>query len=203
MSITFLLTSLVIVAMPGTGALLTISAGLARGARASFITAVGCTLGIVPHLIAAISGTAALLRASGLTFDAVRIAGVLYLLFMAYSTWRDHSPLVVPADETDRSAARMIGSAVLANLLNPKLTIFFFSFLPQFVPSYAGAQISRLLLLSATFMAMTLIVFVIYGAFATFAREHLLDRPRIIQRIRRAFAASFLALGVKLATTSR
>src|ERR1700710_1218928 len=125
MSIPFLLTSLVIVATPGTGALLTISAGLSRGHRPSVVTAFGCTLGIVPHLAAAITGTAALLRASGVAFETVKFLGVAYLLYMAWMTWRDRSPLVVDDGLAPRRARRVIGSAILANLLNPKLTIFF------------------------------------------------------------------------------
>ncbi|HEY1714216.1 MAG TPA: LysE family translocator [Solirubrobacteraceae bacterium] len=203
MSVAFLLTSLVIVAMPGTGALITLSAGLSRGARAGAIAALGCTLGIVPHLIAAVTGTAALLRASGVAFDALRIAGVAYLLFMAIVTWRDRSELVVAEEQPARSPARVIGSAMLSNLLNPKLTVFFFAFLPQFVPPRAPHELARLLMLSAVFMAMTFVVFVIYGVAASALRRHVIERPKAIQRARRLFAASFVGLGVKLATTSR
>jgi threonine/homoserine/homoserine lactone efflux protein len=202
-SVAFLLTSLVIVAMPGTGALITLSAGLSRGARAGAIAALGCTLGIVPHLIAAVTGTAALLRASGVAFDALRIAGVAYLLFMAIVTWRDRSELVVAEEQPARSPARVIGSAMLSNLLNPKLTVFFFAFLPQFVPPRAPHELARLLMLSAVFMAMTFVVFVIYGVAASALRRHVIERPKAIQRARRLFAASFVGLGVKLATTSR
>jgi threonine/homoserine/homoserine lactone efflux protein len=202
-SAAFLLTSLIIVAMPGTGALITLSAGVSRGARASVVAAFGCTLGIVPHLIAAVTGTAALLRASGVAFDMLRIAGVAYLLFMAIMTWRDHSGLVVADDERRRSPARVIGSAMLSNLLNPKLTVFFFAFLPQFVPPHAPHELERLLLLSGVFMAMTFVVFVGYGVSASALRRHVIERPRVIQRMRRMFAASFLGLGIKLATTTR
>ena len=203
MSAAFLLTSLIIVAMPGTGALITLSAGVSRGARASVVAAFGCTLGIVPHLIAAVSGTAALLRASGAAFDALRIAGVAYLLFMAVATWRDKSELAVRDNQPARSPARVIGSAMLSNLLNPKLTVFFFAFLPQFVPPHAPDELARLLLLSGVFMAMTFIVFVIYGVSAAAVRSHVIERPKVIQRMRRLFAASFVGLGIKLATTSR
>jgi len=202
-SLAFLLTSLVIVAMPGTGALITLSAGVSRGARASTIAAVGCTLGIVPHLVAAVTGTAALLRASGVAFDALRIAGVAYLLFMALATWHDKSRLAVQANQPPRSPLRVIVSAMLANLLNPKLTVFFFAFLPQFVPPHAPHELERLLLLSGVFMAMTLVVFVIYGVGAAAARRHIIERPKAIQQLRRVFALSFVALGAKLAVTSR
>jgi threonine/homoserine/homoserine lactone efflux protein len=203
MSTVFLLTSLVIVATPGTGALYTISAGLARGARASLVAAAGCTLGIVPHLAAAVTGTAALLRASGLAFEIVKILGVVYLLYMAWATWRDRSPLVVAEDRTPRSALRVVTSAVLVNLLNPKLTIFFFAFLPQFVPASNPHQLASMLALSAVFMGMTFGVFAAYGVFAAAVRRHLVDRPRIVRRVRQAFAVSFVGLGAKLAVTAR
>lgn len=203
LSVTFLLTSLVIVATPGTGALYTIAAGLSRGTRASVIAAAGCTLGIVPHLAAAITGTAALLRASGLAFEAVKYLGVAYLLYMAWSTWRDKSLLSVDAIAAPRQAMKVIRTAVLINLLNPKLTIFFFAFLPQFVPSGSPHALARLLGLSAVFMLMTFAVFALYGVFAASLRKHLIDRPRVVDRLRCVFAVSFMALGAKLATTAR
>jgi len=203
MSLAFLLTSLVIVAMPGTGALYTIGAGLSRGTRASIIAAVGCTLGIVPHLVAAMTGTAALLRASGLAFEVVKVLGVAYLLYMAWATWRDKSALVVSEDLPARSARQIVSSAMLVNLLNPKLTVFFFAFLPQFVPVDAASPVPRMLALSGVFMAMTFVVFALYGVFAASVRTRLLDRPRIVDRLRRAFAVSFVALGAKLALTER
>jgi threonine/homoserine/homoserine lactone efflux protein len=203
MSLAFLLTSLVIVATPGTGALFTVSAGISGGARRSLIAAVGCTLGIVPHLAAAITGTAALLHASGVAFQVVKLLGVLYLLVMAWSTWRDKTAVSVDDQQTANRAPRVIGSAILVNLLNPKLTLFFFAFLPQFVPNHGGGQLAGMLALSGVFMAMTLIVFAGYGLFAAAAREHLIARPRVMQRMRRLFAVSFVALGAKLAATNR
>jgi threonine/homoserine/homoserine lactone efflux protein len=203
MSVAFILTSLVIVATPGTGALYTISAGLSGGARRSLVAAVGCTLGIIPHLAAAITGTAALLRASGLAFEAVKFLGVAILLFMAWSTWRDGSLLVVDEHAPGKSPGRIIASAIAVNLLNPKLTLFFFAFLPQFVPSHSGDQLARMLALSGVFMAMTLVVFAGYGLGAAAVREHLISRPRVVQRMRQLFAAWFVALGAKLAATSR
>jgi threonine/homoserine/homoserine lactone efflux protein len=154
-------------------------------------------------IIVAMPGTAALLRASGVAFDALRVTGVAYLLIMAVMTVRDKSELVIEDEQPARSPARVIGSAMLSNLLNPKLTIFFFAFLPQFVPTHAPDEVERLLLLSGVFMAMTFVVFVIYGVAASALRRHVIERPRAIQRVRRLFAASFVGLGVKLATTSR
>jgi threonine/homoserine/homoserine lactone efflux protein len=203
MSVAFLVTSLVIVATPGTGALYTISAGVSGGSRRSLIAAVGCTLGIVPHLAAAVTGTAALLHASGVAFEVVKFLGVAYLLFMALSTWRDRSALTVDDQSAGKPASKVIGSAVLVNVLNPKLTLFFFAFLPQFIPGHAGGQLGAMLALSGVFMAMTLVVFAGYGLFAAAVREHLVSRPRIVRRMRQTFAVSFVALGAKLAVTTR
>lgn len=196
----FLLTSLIIVVTPGTGVLITIGAGLSRGARSSLVSAFGCTLGIVPHLLAAVTGAAALLSASGEAFTAFRIIGVAYLAYMAWMTWRNTGVLTI-TDQPQKSALRVIATAVLANLLNPKLTLFFFAFLPQFVPAAAPHPLVTMLELSGVFMAMTFVVFACYGVFAAAARRHLIERPRVLARLRKVFAASFLGLGAKLATT--
>lgn len=203
MSVAFLLTSLIIIVTPGTGALYTIAAGLRRGRRASVIAAFGCTLGIVPHLAAAVTGTAAVLRASGLAFETIKYLGVAYLLYMAWATWRDKSALSVDEGSPARSARRVVGSAVLINLLNPKLTIFVFAFLPQFVPAGDPDALRTMLGLSAAFMLMTFVVFTLYGVFAASVRTHLIDRTDVVDRIRRVFAASFAGLGIKLALTTR
>jgi threonine/homoserine/homoserine lactone efflux protein len=202
-SLAFLLTSLVIVATPGVGALFTLAEGLRHGPRAGVVAAFGCTLGIVPHLVAAVTGTAALLQASGLAFEVVKLLGVAYLLYLAVLTWRDRSELVIADAGSARSASRVIGAAVTANLLNPKLTIFFFAFLPQFVPQDGGDQLTTMVALSAVFMLMTFVVFAAYGVFAGAIRHRLVGRHRLVLRIRRVFAASFVALGARLALASR
>jgi threonine/homoserine/homoserine lactone efflux protein len=199
MSIAFLLTSLVVVVTPGTGVLYTLSSGLSRGWRASIIAAIGCTLGIIPQMIAAITGLAALLNASAIAFQTLKYVGVAYLLYMAWKTFRDKSMLEVNIERAPKSAWRIIGSGILINLLNPKLTIFFFAFLPQFVDTKQPNAIPLMLELSAVFMVMTLVVFVIYGVFAAAVRTKVLARPRVVTWIRRAFAASFVALAGKLA----
>jgi threonine/homoserine/homoserine lactone efflux protein len=202
MSLTFLLTSLVIVATPGTGALYTLAAGLTRGARASVLAAFACTLGTVPHLVAAITGLAAVLHASGVAFNAIKYLGVAYLLYMAWATWRDHGALSVDESVKPSSWRSVMVSGVTLNLLNPKLTIFFFAFLPQFVPAGPGST-TTMLGLSAVFMAMTFVVFAAYGVCAAAVRDKVLARPRLVDRIRKAFAASFVVLSGRLAVESR
>ena len=202
MSIEFLVTTLIVVATPGTGVLYTLSAGLSRGARASVVAAVGCTLGIVPHIVAAITGLATLLHASALAFETIKFLGVLYLVYMAWRTLRDQGTLTV-ADAAPRAASRVILSGVLINVLNPKLTIFFFAFLPQFVTQSEPGAVVRMLGLSGAFMAVTLVVFAAYGVFAAAVRTHVVSSPRVMTWMRRTFAGAFVALGARLLLTER
>ncbi|MBB5751829.1 LysE family translocator [Prosthecomicrobium pneumaticum] len=203
MGIEFLLTSLIVVASPGTGVLFTVAAGLSRGARASVVAALACTLGIVPHMLAAVTGLAALLHASALAFETLKVLGVAYLLYMAYATLKDRGALRVEPEAAPRSARQVIVSGVLVNILNPKLSIFFFAFLPQFVRADDPAGLERMLALSAVFMALTFAVFVLYGVFAAAVRRQVLSRPGVLAWMRRAFAAAFVALGVRLAFAQR
>lgn len=199
MSIEFLLTTLVVVITPGTGVLYTMAAGLSRGVRASVIAAVGCTLGIIPHMAAAITGLAALLHTSAMAFQILKYLGVAYLLYMAWSTYRDKDALTVERDTSPRPARKVILSGVLMNILNPKLTIFFFAFLPQFVSANAPNATLHMVALSAVFMLFTFVVFIGYGAFAAAIRSHVISRPRVLAWMRRVFAGAFAALGAKLA----
>lgn len=203
MGLAFLITTLIVVASPGTGALYTIATGLGRGGRASLVAAFGCTLGIVPHIAAAITGLAALLHASALAFELIKYLGVAYLLWMAWSTLKEHGALSVDANAAPLPAGRMILHAVLINLLNPKLSIFFFAFLPQFVDPSAPGALGQMLLLSAIFMTVTFVVFALYGLFAAAMRNHVVTRPRVMAWLRRSFAAAFVALGARLALAER
>ncbi len=198
MGIEFLVTSLIVVVSPGTGVLYTLSTGFLRGARASVIAAVGCTLGIVPHM-AAVTGLAAVLHASAVAFQTLKYLGVVYLLYMAWNTLREQGALRVERQVGPRSALRVITSAILINVLNPKLSIFFLAFLPQFVSAGAAHPVGQMLELSAVFMLLTFVVFVGYGVFAARIRERVISRPRVLAWMRRGFAGAFGALGLKLA----
>jgi threonine/homoserine/homoserine lactone efflux protein len=202
-SIDFLITSLIVIVSPGTGVLFTLAAGLSRGSRASIVAAFGCTLGIIPHMAAAITGLAALLHTSALAFEILKYLGVAYLLYMAWSALREHGALKVEPEVGTRSAMEVIVSAILVNILNPKLSIFFFAFLPQFVSAGEEHPLSLMLLLSTVFMLLTFAVFVGYGLFAAAVRNHVISRPRVLTWMRRTFAAAFVGLGAKLALTDR
>lgn len=202
MSIAFLLTTLVVVVTPGTGAVYSITAGLSRGTRAGITAALGCTLGVVPHMVAAITGLAALLHASAVAFQAIKWLGVAYLLYLAWQTIRDKGAISVD-DPAPVSTWRVIRTAVLINVLNPKLTIFFFAFLPQFVPAGQAGTTGQMVGLSLVFMAATFAVFALYGVFAATMRDRVLSRPRVMTWMRRTFAATYVLLAGRLALQSR
>ncbi len=188
MTIEFLITTLIVVVSPGTGVLYTLAAGLSRGSRASVVAAFGCTLGIVPHMAAAILGLAALLHTSALAFQTLKWLGVAYLLFMAWQALREHGALKVEQEVGARSDLGVIVHAILINVLNPKLSIFFFAFLPQFVPTDEAAPLERMLLLSGIFMLLTFVVFVGYGLFAASIRNRVISRRRVRRPGRQAGA---------------
>jgi threonine/homoserine/homoserine lactone efflux protein len=205
MSIEFLITSLVIIISPGTGALYTIATGLSRGLRPSVVAAFGCTLGIIPHLVAASAGLAAVMHTSSTLFDTFKYCGVAYLLWMAWSTLQEQGTLNVEeaGDDSEYSPMRIMVKAVLINFLNPKLSIFFLAFLPQFVPSGTDNTVPKMLELSLIFMAMTFVVFAAYGMFAAAVRDHVISRPRVLSWMRRTFAGAFVAIGIQLALADR
>lgn len=199
----FLLTSLVIVASPGTGAIYTVAAGLSGGVRAGIIAALGCTLGIVPHMLAAISGLAALLHTSAMAFQILKILGVAYLLYMAWAMFRDRGMLSLKGEADRKNVRQVIASAILINLLNPKLSIFFFAFLPQFVRADEASPLNQMLKLSLVFMVLTFVIFAAYGVFAAVVRRHVISSTSVQVWMRRGFATAFAGLAVQLALTQK
>lgn len=181
----------------------TLAVGLGRGFRASVIAAFGCTLGIVPHILASIVGLAALLHASAVAFQIVKYLGVIYLFYMAWSILREGGALTVDERRSSASPARLVRDGILLNVLNPKLSLFFLAFLPQFVPSGTAAAAPLLLGLAFTFMAMTFAVFVGYGASASLARDYVVSRPAVMTWLKRSFAGAFGLLGLRLALSDR
>lgn len=203
MGIEFLLTSIVVILLPGTGVLYTLAVGLGQGMRASIVAAFGCTLGIVPHVLASIVGLAAVLHTSAVAFQVVKYLGVAYLFYMAWSILREGGTLEVSAEPTETAARRIVLSGIFLNVLNPKLSLFFLAFLPQFVPAGMQNPTPMLLGLALTFMLLTFIVFVGYGACASLARDYVISRPTVLLWLRRSFAGTFGLLGIRLALSER
>ena len=203
LSMNFLITCLIVVLIPGTGVIFTVSTGLMAGKRASVFAALGCTAGIIPHLLASILGLSALLHTSALAFEALKFAGAAYLLYLAYATWRDRSAFAVNDTPTATTARGLMLRGFLLNILNPKLTIFFLAFLPQFVTPASTAPALQMLVLSGVFMAMTFAVFVVYGLLVNVFRRAVIESPRVQNWLRRSFAAAFAGLGLNLALAQR
>jgi threonine/homoserine/homoserine lactone efflux protein len=203
LSVEFLITSLIVVLIPGTGVLFTISTGLAQGRKASVYAALGCTAGIVPHLLATIFGLAAIMHTSALAFEVLKFAGVLYLFYLAYMTWKDKSGFEAQVISSRSSALSLATKAFLLNILNPKLTIFFLAFLPQFVSPETTSPLGDMVMLSAVFMVMTFVVFVIYGLLAHGFRHRVIESQRVQTWLRRGFALTFAGLGLQLASSTQ
>ncbi|MCB2018463.1 MAG: LysE family translocator [Hydrogenophaga sp.] len=202
-SLEFLITSAVVVVTPGAGVLFTVSTGLTQGRLASLWAATGCTLGIVPHMLAAALGLSAVMHAGALAFQLLKLAGVLYLLYLAVMTWRDRSAFAVEAAGRRLDPLSLVGKAVLVNLLNPKLTLFFMAFLPQFMSPSDPAPMARFALLSGIFMGMTLGVFALYGVLAHAFRQRVLNSKAVQDGLRQGFSLAFAAMATKLAQSDR
>jgi threonine/homoserine/homoserine lactone efflux protein len=202
MSLEYLITSMIVILLPGTGVIYTLAYGLGKGWRASVLAAVGCTLGIVPHIAMSIAGLAALLHTSAVAFQIVKYLGVAYLLYMAWGILRDGGALEVSEKREATPALKIVTSGFLINILNPKLSLFFLAFLPQFVPAAAERATLHMLGLAAVFMLLTFLVFVGYGAFAAATRRYVITRPAVMRWLRRGFAGAFGALSARLAFSS-
>lgn len=202
-SIEFLITSFIVVLVPGTGVIFTVSTGLAQGRKASVFAALGCTAGVLPHLMATVLGLAAVMHTSALAFQTLKYAGVAYLFYISYATWRDKSVFTIDGNPSKSTATALVVKAFLLNILNPKLTIFFLAFLPQFIQPGTAKQLFQLFLLSATFMAMTFMIFVVYGFLAHAFRKIVIESATVQSWLRRGFAAAFASLGAELALTEK
>jgi threonine/homoserine/homoserine lactone efflux protein len=203
LSAEFLLTSLVVVVVPGTGVIYTVSTGLTHRWRASILAAVGCTMGIIPHLTASVLGLSAILHMSAQAFLVIKFVGALYLLYLAWSMWRETGTFNFDQSNPKKSGFQIIVKGILINILNPKLTIFFFAFLPLFVSPDSGSVTHDMIFLSAIFMGMTLVIFILYGILASVISAYLMKSPKTIQVLQRFFAVIFAVLAVKLALTER
>ena len=203
MSTEFLLTTLVVVLIPGTGVIYTVSNGLFLGKKESLFAAIGCTFGIVPHLLATIFGLAAILHTSAVAFQIIKIIGVCYLFYMAYTMYKQSGTLQINESEQSHGLTTIALRGFLMNILNPKLSIFFLAFLPQFISTNATSAMTEMLTMSLVFMFMTFVVFTLYGFFAHKSKEFLQNSPKIMARVQKSFAALFVFFGAKLAFSER
>ncbi|PCI85927.1 MAG: lysine transporter LysE [Hyphomicrobiales bacterium] len=203
MGFEYLLTTMIVVLIPGTGVIYTISTGLMQGARASIWAALGCTLGIVPALLASVLGLAAIMHSSALVFQLVKFLGVAYLVYLAWGMWKETGGLKFDEKTKPMSGLNTAFKGFLINILNPKLSLFFLAFLPQFIPISAASPLMDFTVLSAVFMGATFVVFVIYGLFAHSMRHYILSSDKVMHLTQRSFAVVFAGLAAKLALAEK
>jgi len=198
-SLQFLITAIVVCIAPGTGVIYTLALGLGQGRRAAIAAALGCTVGIVPHLAAATLGLAALLHTSAVLFQIVKFAGVAYLLYLAWQALKSDGALAIRPDGHAQPMFKIARRGALINILNPKLSIFFLALLPPFLSGKPATATTEMVMLGGIFMALTFVIFVLYGTFASLARDRLLQSASVMRWLSRSFAGIFAALGLRLA----
>ncbi|MEP4862091.1 MAG: LysE family translocator [Alphaproteobacteria bacterium] len=205
MSLEFLITALVVVLVPGTGVVYTVAVGLGKGRLPGVAAAFGCTMGILPAILASVLGLSALMHTSALVFQLLKYAGVAYLLYLAWMTLRDRGALSLSNEVAGqgKGSLAIAWTGFLINILNPKLTVFFLAFLPQFIPAGAVSPTVDMLSMGGIFMVMTFVVFVVYGAFASLVGEYVLRSETVLTWMRRTIAATFAGFGLKLALADR
>lgn len=196
--ISFFISSLIIVLLPGTGVIYTVSIGLTKGKKASVIAAFGCTAGIIPHLCLSIALSTFLLQMGNLAFHIVKIAGALYLLYLGIGMIASKSSLNFKHSQGDLSSLTIVRQGILINLLNPKLTIFFFSFLPQYISTSNQSYFLQCLMLGLAFMLLTLVVFIGYGILAGSAKILIEKSPHLTDILQKCFGLIFVIFSIQL-----
>ncbi|MEL7566319.1 MAG: LysE family translocator [Dehalobacterium sp.] len=199
----FLVTSILVILMPGPAMIFVIKNGLTKGVISSISAAFGTTMGVTFHLLCAAFGLAMIMKTSVIAFEIVKFAGAGYLIYLAVKTLISKDGLVSDLEENNKSRSSIFWQGFLINILNPKLSIFFLAFLPQFIDGKVNSTTIQTIIFGAIFMAMTIVIFIGYGFFASALRNKILKSPRILKIIKGCFASAFLALGVKLAFAER
>lgn len=199
----FIVTSIAVIFMPGPAMLFVISNGLTRGPKASIAAALGTTTGVSFHLFCAAFGLAVILKTSAIAFAVVKFAGAAYLIYLAIKTLVSKEQIVNDLTDKEKTGNSIFWQGIFINILNPKLSIFFLAFLPQFIDPNLTFATSQTLILGTIFMAMTIVIFIGYGLFASLLRQKVLNSPKILKAIKWCFASIFMALGVRLALSEK
>lgn len=199
----FIITSVAVILMPGPAMLFVISNGLTKGPKASIAAAFGTTTGVSFHMLCAAFGLAFLLKTSAVAFAVVKFAGAGYLICLAVRTLIGNDSIVNDLSGNQKTGHSIFWQGIFINILNPKLSIFFLAFLPQFIDAHSASVTSQTLILGAVFMAMTIAIFIGYGLFASLLRRKVLGSPRILKAIKWCFASIFVVLGVRLALADK
>jgi threonine/homoserine/homoserine lactone efflux protein len=199
----FTIASLVLIATPGQDMILVMSRSVVQGPRAGLVTAAGVSVGLVGHTVLATVGLGAILRASEVLFVALKLVGAAYLVYLAIGLLRTRQAELAVGGTTARSAMRLFVDGALSNLANPKIAVFYFAFLPQFVAPGAGRPTLTIFVLGLAFAALTFAVKGPVGLSAGLLSAWLRANPRVLLWLYRSSGAILLALGLRLAFERR
>lgn len=199
---TFIITSLVIILLPGIGVTYTISTGITKGRKESIIAALGCTAGIIPHLIVSIGLSSLLIKINENAFNLVKVVGALYLLYLGIEMILSKSKLDFNNKIMENRTRTILCRGIMINLLNPKLTLFFFAFLPQYISSNCKSYIVESAMLGIAFMLITFLVFAGYGMLASLIKTLITKSPQRLQHMQQLFGIIFVAFAIEIAISS-
>ncbi len=195
----FLAASALLTVAPGPDIVYVLTRGVAQGPRAGFAAALGFATGCIFHTVLAAVGIATLIRSSPFAFDAVRYAGAAYLAWIGIQALRHRSSFSIEGASGAKALAAIYRQSVIGNILNPKVTLFFLAFLPQFVDAHAGHVGAQMALLGAIFMAQTVVIFGAVAFFSGWIGAWIRAKPVIGERLNVFAGVTFIALGVRVA----
>jgi len=199
----FIVASLVLIATPGQDMILVMSRSIAQGASAGVVTAAGVSVGLVGHTVLATLGLGAILRASDWLFVALKLAGAAYLIYLGIGLLRTRQSTLPIGAQSTRTLSRLFVDGAVSNLSNPKIAIFYFAFLPQFVMPGAEFPTFTVFALGLAFAGLTFVVKAPVGVFAGTLSAWLRSQPGVLVWVFRSSGAILVALGVRLAFERR
>jgi len=195
----FLVAAAVLTIAPGPDIVYVLTRGVSQGRKAGFAAALGFATGCIFHTLLAALGVAALIRSSDLAFNAVRWAGAAYLVWIGIQALRHRASFSLAGSGDSRALLAIYRQSVIGNALNPKVTLFFLSFLPQFVDARAGGIEWQMALLGLVFMAQTVVIFGAVAFFSGWIGERLRAHPAVGERLGLFAGLTFIALGIRVA----
>ena len=195
----FIAASTLLALAPGPDIIYVLTRGIAQGTRAGIAAALGFASGCIFHTVLAAVGIAALIRASDVAFNLVRYAGAAYLVWIGIQALRHRSSFSVEGAGEQRALGAIYRQSVIGNMLNPKVTLFFLAFLPQFVDMQAGHVGTQMALLGAIFMVQTIVIFGAVAIFSGWIGDWVRRKPAIGARLNVFAGLTFIALGIRVA----
>jgi threonine/homoserine/homoserine lactone efflux protein len=195
----FIAASTLLALAPGPDIIYVLTRAVSQGRKAGIAAALGFATGCIFHTVLAAVGVAALIRSSELAFDIVRYAGAAYLVWIGIQALRHRSSFSVEGASDARALATIYKQSVIGNILNPKVTLFFLAFLPQFVNAQAGNIGLQMTILGVVFMGVTIVVFGAVAIFAAMIGDWVRRKPAIGERLNVFAGMTFIALGIRVA----